>query len=91
MAEVKVRKRLLIIEEILHEGGPVAAKPLKRGAAVAVIHNPFAGRYVEDIAPFMKDLEPLGLDMAHALVAALGGDAKAIEGYGKGRHRRRRR
>jgi hypothetical protein len=84
MAEVKVRKRLLVIEEILHEGGPVAAKPLKRGAAVAVIHNPFAGRYVEDIAPFMKDLEPLGLDMAHALVAALGGDAKAIEGYGKG-------
>jgi hypothetical protein len=84
MAEVKVRKRLLIIEEILHEGGPVAAKPLKRGAAVAVIHNPFAGRYVEDIAPFMKDLEPLGLDMAHALVAALGGDAKAIQGYGKG-------
>jgi Amino acid synthesis len=84
MADVKVRKRLLVIEEILHEGGPVAAKPLKRGAAVAVIHNPFAGRYVEDIAPFMKDLEPLGLDMAHALVAALGGDAKAIEGYGKG-------
>jgi Amino acid synthesis len=84
MAEVKVRKRLLVIEEIMHEGGPVAAKPLKRGAAVAVIHNPFAGRYVEDIAPFMKDLEPLGLDMAHALVAALGGDAKAIEGYGKG-------
>src|ERR1700733_13311553 len=84
MAEVKVRKRLLVIEEILHEGGPVAAKPLKRGAAVAVIHNPFAGRYVEDIAPFMKDLEPLGLDMAHALVGALGGDAKAIEGYGKG-------
>lgn len=84
MAEVKVRKRLLVIEEILHEGGPVATKPLKRGAAVAVIHNPFAGRYVEDIAPFMKDLEPLGLDMAHALVAALGGDAKAIEGYGKG-------
>jgi hypothetical protein len=84
MPEVKVRKRLIVTEDIFHEGGPVAAKPLKRGAIVGVIHNPFAGRYVEDIAPFMKDLEPLGLDMARALVNALGGDPEEIEGYGKG-------
>ncbi len=84
MAEVEIRKRVVIVEEILHEGGPPPAKPLKRGAIVAVIRNPFAGRYVEDIAPFMKDLEPLGLAMARDLVAALGGDPKAIEGYGKG-------
>ena len=84
MPEVEVRKRVTIVEEIFHEGGPPAAKPLKRGAALAVIKNPFAGRYVEDIAPFMKDLEPLGLAMAKDLVAALGGDPKAIEGYGKG-------
>ncbi len=84
MPEVEVRKRVTIVEEVFHEGGPPAAKPLKRGAALAVIRNPFAGRYVEDIAPFMKDLEPLGLAMAKDLVAALGGDPKAIEGYGKG-------
>jgi len=30
----------------------------------AVIHNPFAGAYVEEIAAFMDDLKPLGLDMA---------------------------
>jgi hypothetical protein len=84
MPEVKLRKRLILTEDIFHEGGPVAAKPLKRGAIVGVIHNPFAGRYVEDIAPFMKDLEPLGLDMARALVNALGGDPREIEGYGKG-------
>ena len=83
MPEVVVRKRLVTIEEIFHEGGPVAAVPLRRGAIVAVIANPFAGRYVEDIAGFMKDLEPLGLAMARALVAALGG-AAAVEGYGKG-------
>ncbi|GGF20873.1 hypothetical protein GCM10011611_28670 [Aliidongia dinghuensis] len=58
--------------------------PLKRGAALVVIRNPFAGRYVEDIQPFMKDLEPLGLEMARRLVTALGGDPKAIQGYGKG-------
>ncbi len=84
MPEVVLRKRALIIEEIFHEGGPVASVPLKRGAAIAVIHNPFAGRYVEEIAHFMKDLEPLGLDMARHLLAALGGDSKAIQGYGKG-------
>jgi hypothetical protein len=84
MTEIRIRKRLLIVEEIFHEGGPVAPIPHKRAAALAVIANPFAGRYVEDIAPFMKDLEPLGLEMANALVAALGGDPTRIEGYGKG-------
>ena len=84
MSEVVLRKRALIIEEIFHEGGPPASVPLKRGAAMAVIKNPFAGRYVEEIAHFMKDLEPLGLEMAQLLLAALGGDPKAIQGYGKG-------
>ena len=84
MPEVEIRKRIIVLEDIFHEGGPVADKPLKRGAIIVVIRNPFAGRYVEDIAPFMKDLEPLGLAMARDLVAALGGDAKTIEGYGKG-------
>jgi len=32
----------------------------------------------------MEDLKPLGLKMAQKLVEALGGNAKAIEGYGKG-------
>jgi hypothetical protein len=84
MPEVVLRKRALIIEEIFHEGGPAAAVPLRRGAAMALIHNPFAGRYVEEIQHFMKDLEPFGLAMARHLLAALGGDAKAIQGYGKG-------
>jgi hypothetical protein len=84
MTEIRVRKRLLIVEDIFHEGGPIAAVPLRRAAALAVIANPFAGRYVEDIAYLMKDLEPLGLDMANRLVSALGGDPTKIQGYGKG-------
>lgn len=84
MPDIDLRKRVTIVEEIFHEGGPVVANPRKRGAALVVIRNPFAGRYVEDIAPFMKDLEPLGVAMARDLVEALGGDPKAIEGYGKG-------
>jgi hypothetical protein len=49
-----------------------------------VIQNPYAGTYHENIQPFMDDLKPLGLQMAQKLLAALGGDPKSIEGYGKG-------
>jgi len=56
----------------------------RRAAVLAVIHNPFAGRYVADIMPMMEGLNPLGVEMAERLVALLGGDPKAIEGYGKG-------
>src|SRR5450631_1708330 len=84
MHEVNVRKRVTIVEDIFHEGGPIAETPLRRGAALAVIHNPFAGSYVQEITGFMDDLTPLGLAMAKSLVAALGNDPKLIQGYGKG-------
>ena len=83
MAEIAVRKRVITVEEIFHEGGPRASKPLRRASAVAVIHNPFAGLYVEEIAGFMDDLKPLGLEMAKELAASLGGP-QYVEGYGKG-------
>lgn len=84
MLEVELRKRVIVVEEIFHEGGPLATKPLRRAAVLVVIRNPFAGKYVDAIAGFMEDLNPLGVEMAKALVAALGGDAKVVEGYGKG-------
>ena len=84
MPEIVVRKYAVTVEEIFHEGGPAASMPLKRGAALAVIANPYAGRYVEDIQGFMDDLKPFGLAMARRLLAAMGGDVKAIQGYGKG-------
>ncbi|MBO0902073.1 amino acid synthesis family protein [Jiella sonneratiae] len=84
MPEIVMRKRLVTVEEIFHEGGPPAAAPLRRAAVLAVVKNPYAGRYVEDIVPFMDDLKPFGLSMAKALIDVLGGDAGAVEGYGKG-------
>ncbi len=83
MPELILRKLSTVVEEIHHEGGPVAETPLRRGAITAVIKNPFAGRYEPEIQGFMDDLRPLGLDMARRLVEALGG-ADKIEGYGKG-------
>jgi hypothetical protein len=84
MADLKIRKMATCVEEIFHEGGPVSADPPRRASIVAVIANPFAGRYEPEITGFMKDLEPLGLDMANRLIAALGGDPAVVEGYGKG-------
>jgi hypothetical protein len=84
MPDVKVRKFLVSVEEIHHEGGPAAKVPPRRGAVLAVIENPYAGSYHENILPFSEDLKPLGIAMAQKLLAALGGDPKSIEGYGKG-------
>ena len=84
MPEVEIRKIVLTVEDIFHENGPPSNTPHKRAAAIAVIRNPFAGRYVEDIQGFMDDLKPLGLDLADRLIAALGGDSSIIDGYGKG-------
>lgn len=84
MPEVQIRKRVLLVEEVFHEGGPIAAKPQRRAAALVVIHNPYAGTYVEKIEGFMDDLKPLGIEMAKSLVTALGGDPRVVEGYGKG-------
>ncbi|GGA12859.1 amino acid synthesis family protein [Neptunicoccus cionae] len=84
MPDVVVRKIMTTMEEIHHEFGPAPKVPLRRVAAVAVIKNPFAGEYVADIAGFMEDLKPLGLEMAHKALALIGGDASVVEGYGKG-------
>ncbi|MBA3507036.1 MAG: amino acid synthesis family protein [Betaproteobacteria bacterium] len=81
---IKVRKYVTYVEEIWHEGGPPAAIPHRKAAVAAVVHNPFAGRYVADIMPMMEALKPLGIAMARRLIDALGGDPKKIEAYGKG-------
>lgn len=84
MPEPQIRKILTCVEEIRHEGGPAPATPLLRASVLAVIANPFAGRYEPEIAGFMDDLKPLGLMMAKRLIDALRGDPAAIQGYGKG-------
>jgi hypothetical protein len=81
---IQLRKITMHFEEIYHEGGPPPGQPLVRAAILAVAHNPYAGRYVEDIMPLMEELRPLGLDLARRLIDALGGHPQAIQGYGKG-------
>jgi hypothetical protein len=78
-----VRKMVVQVEEIRHEGGPVAAVPRVRGAVLAVVRNPFAGRHEAELQGAMEVLKPLGLEMTDRLIAALGG-REGIDGYGKG-------
>lgn len=82
MPDFPLRKTLLLTEEIHHDGGPVAATPRRRAAMIAVVGNPFAGRYVADLQSAMDDLKPLALMMTDRLIAALGGRA-GIDAYGK--------
>jgi hypothetical protein len=84
MSLIEVRKFVTSVEEIWHEGGPVASTPLKMGSIAAVLKNPYAGKYVQDIVPMMDALKPFGLEMSKRLIAALGGEPKKIEGFGKG-------
>ena len=84
MPAVELRKQIISVEEVWHEGGPVATVPNRRASGMIIIKNPFAGKYVEDIQPFIEDLKPFGLALATAVLNALGRDGSAIEGYGKG-------
>ena len=81
---VDVRKIVVCAEETRHDGGPPLANPVRKAWAAAVVRNPYAGRYEPDIMPMMEALKPLGLELSRRLIAALGGDAKAIDAYGKG-------
>lgn len=81
MSLIQIRKRSLTIETVFHEGGPPVATPLKLAAACAVIRNPYAGRYEENLLPFMAELRGLGTLLAQELVETLGRDR--VEVYSK--------
>ncbi|MES2398859.1 MAG: amino acid synthesis family protein [Pseudomonadota bacterium] len=81
---IEIRRIFTHVEQIRHEFGPVADVPLIRGAIGLVMTNPFAGRYEPDILPMMDALQPVGMDMAERLRAAMAVPAERIEGYGKG-------
>lgn len=79
----KIRKILVVVEETLTEMGRPVSQPAKRAAAVAVIENPFAGRYEEDLSPLIAIGEELGGLLAEKAVAALGIAGPDAQSYGK--------
>lgn len=79
----EIRKLVTLVEETRSEMGRAVDPPARRAAAIAVIANPFAGRYVEDLDPLVAIGEELGLILAEAAVAALGIPGPHVQGYGK--------
>lgn len=84
MPLIEIRRIVTITEEIRRETGPAPGHVLKRTAVLAVLTNPYAGRYEPDILPMMEALKAPGLAMAKRCIEAIGGDANAVAGYGKG-------
>jgi hypothetical protein len=83
MSLIKIRKKLLNIESVYHEGGPARSEPIKMGSIAVVLENPYAGRYVEDLTPFVAATTELAKVLVPELIEALGG-ADKIQAYGKG-------
>jgi hypothetical protein len=80
---VKIRKLVTIVDETLTEMGREVTPPVRRAAALAVIENPFAGRYVEDLTPLVEAGAELGALLSQKAVAALGVPGEACQSYGK--------
>jgi len=78
-----IRKIVVTVEETHRESGRGVNPATRKAAAVAVVANPFAGKYVEDLAPLMEIGEELGGLLARRAVAALGIEGGKAESYGK--------
>lgn len=78
---MEVRKIVTFAEDIFTEAGQPAEPVLRKVAVVAVVKNPFAGKYAEDLAPLTKASEELGRRISSIGVAAMGG--LAVQSYGK--------
>jgi len=81
--KARIRKIVTFMEETHTEQGKIVQPPTRRAAAAAVIENPFAGRFVEDLAELMEIGEELGAVLAERAVAALGIPGPSVESYGK--------
>jgi len=79
----EIRKIVTIVEEVMQEGERQVAPPSRRAAAVAIIRNPFAGHYQDDLGPLIEIGEALGGLLAARAVAALGIEGAQVESYGK--------
>ncbi|MGB7731385.1 MAG: amino acid synthesis family protein, partial [Candidatus Acidiferrum sp.] len=79
----KIRKIVVFLEETHSEMGQPVQPPTRRAAAVAVIENPFAGKYVQDLTELTEIGEELGTLLTERAIAALGIPGPSAESYGK--------
>ena len=83
MAIVKIRKLVTTVDEIHSEMGKTISPPTRRAAAIAVIQNPFAEFYQENLEDLMSIGEQLGSLLGKRCIEALGIKPSEAESYGK--------
>ncbi|MDG2340582.1 MAG: amino acid synthesis family protein, partial [Paracoccaceae bacterium] len=79
----EIRKIVTYDEEVLVEGFRAAASPWRMFAVAAVVRNPWAGRFVEDLEPEIQAYGPVLGEMMTDRMIRLAGSGDAIEAYGK--------
>ena len=84
MEELKIRKIVTILEEFHMESGKALEKPLKKAAAIAVIKNPYAGVYQEDLSLLVKFGEELGRILPRKAIRVMEITPDEVDNYGKG-------
>ncbi|WP_367103803.1 amino acid synthesis family protein [uncultured Psychrobacter sp.] len=83
MQNLQIRKIVSFEEETLIEGHKTADTPLRLFAVAAVITNPWAGRYVEDLKPEIQAFGPVLGKLLTNKITTLAGGADKIQAYGK--------
>jgi len=83
MTITKIRKMVTVVDEIHYEMGQQINPPTRRAAAIAVIENPFADKYVEDLEMLVQIGEELGAILGKRCIKALGIKPSAAQSYGK--------
>ena len=78
-----IRKLIVIVDETRIEMGRMVEPPTRRALAIAVIANPCAGRYVEQLDELIAIGEELGGLLGARCVEALGIAPGRAESYGK--------
>jgi hypothetical protein len=79
----EIRKIATWVEETHREIGQQISPPTRKAVAVAVIKNPVAGSYTQDLTPLMDIGAELGGLLGDKCVAALGITPAQAESYGK--------
>jgi hypothetical protein len=80
--KLNIRRTCSIVENKRELAGRAVATPVRKIAVVAVLENPYASRYVQDLSPLIEASVGLGNLMAQMALEALG--SYTVQSYGKG-------
>jgi hypothetical protein len=80
---MKIRKIVTVVEETIREMDQKVTPPTRKAAAIAVLENPFSGRYVEDLGQLMDIGAELGNTLGKKCLAALNIGPDKAQSYAK--------